>query len=265
MNICVVHVNAEKYSGAYTPLVSANFEKAKAAGTAISHRFVQHLKRATDTVFAYPSLLNKIDVAEEMIAAEAEGADAVMVACSGDTGVAEARTLVSIPVVGPMEAALHLACAYGHKIGIVTTADRSWSEYCEMMVAAYGLSSRLAGVRRIATPSSEAFTKGFTQPQEMAREIAANAKVLVEAGANSIVIGSAGMSVMATAAGLARVPEYDAPIFDCLTVGLKTAELRSDLQRKLGVPEVSRTGWGARLAPPDAGRLRKLFALERQA
>jgi allantoin racemase len=265
MKICVVHVNAEKYSGSYTPLISANFEKAKAEGTTISHRFVQHLKRATDTVFAYPSLLNKIDVAEEMLKAEAEGADAVMVACSGDTGVAEARTLVSIPVVGPMEAALHLACAYGHKVGIVTTADRSWSEYCEMMVSAYGLSSRFAGVRRIATPSSEAFTKGFTQPQEMAREIAANAKALVEAGANSIVIGSAGMSVMATAAGLSRVPEYGAPIFDCLTVGLKTAELRSDLQRKLAIPETSRVGWGERLMPPDLGRLRKLFALAPQA
>src|ERR1039457_2040822 len=50
MKICVVHVNAEKYSGSYTPLISANFEKAKAEGTTISHRFVQHLKRATDTV-----------------------------------------------------------------------------------------------------------------------------------------------------------------------------------------------------------------------
>lgn len=261
MKICVVHVNAENCSRTYTPLITANLEKVKAAGTIIHHRFVRHLKRATDTVLAYPILLNKIDVVQEIVDAEREGADAVMVACSGDTAVAEARTLVSIPVVGPMEAALHLACCYGHKVGVVTTADRSWSDYCEMMVTNCGLSSRFAGIRRIPMPSGEAFTRGFLEPQTVASEIAASARSLVEAGANSIVIGSAGMSVIATAAGLSVVPEYGAPIFDCLAAGFKMAELRSDLQRKLDVPECSRTGWGQRLMQPDMTRLNNLFEL----
>lgn len=260
MKIAIVHVNAEKYSGLYTELIDTNFARVKADGTEIVHKYVRHLKRATDTVFAYPTLLNKVDVTKEIDAAAAEGADAVMVACSGDPGVAEGRTMVSIPVVGPMEAALHLACTYGHKVGIVTVADRSWSEYCEMMVANYGLSSRFAGVRRIQTLSADAFTKGFSQPEEMAKEIHANAKALVEAGANSIVIGSAGLSVMATSAGLSVVAEYGAPIFDCLSVGLKTAELKAELHRKLRIPEYSRTGWGERIAAGDVGRLRKLFS-----
>jgi allantoin racemase len=261
MKLAVIHVNAEKYSGLYTELIDSNFRRVKASDTQIIHKYVRRLRRATDTVFAYPTLLNKVDVVEQALAAQAEGADAVMVACSGDPGVAEARTLLSIPVVGPMEAALHLACTYGRKVGIVTVADRSWIEYCEMLAEASGLSSRLAGVRPIQTPSAVAFTEGFSKPAVIAEEIAANARALVEAGANSVVIGSAGLSVMASAAGLASVPGLDAPIFDCLSVGFKTAELRAQLQVRMGVPPCSRVGWGERLAEADLGRLRKLFDL----
>lgn len=261
MKIAVVHVNAEKYSGLYTDLIDANFGRAKAGDTQLDHRYVRHLRRATDTVFAYPTLLNKVDVVEEVLAAAADGADAVMVACSGDPGVAEARTLVSVPVVGPMEAALHLACAHGYKVGIVTVADRSWVEYCEMLTEACGLSSRLAGIRSIRIPSSEAFTAGFSDPGRIAAEVAEQAQALVAGGANSIVIGSAGLSVMSSAAGLACVPESQVPIFDCLTVGLKTAELRCELNRKMGVPAYSRAGWGGRLDDGDTARLRKLFQI----
>lgn len=261
MKICVVHVNCEELSAPYTRLIDANFARAKREDTVVVHRYVRRLKRATDTVFAFPTLLNKVDVVERLIAADREGFDAAMVACSGDPGVAEARSIASMPVVGPMEAALHLACAYGHKIGIVTVADRSWSECCEMMTSAYGLAGRLAGVGRIAIPSQQAFTTGFADPKPVAREIERTARDLVERGANAIVIGSAGLSVMASAAGLTRVPGNDAPIFDCLTVGLKVAELRADLTRKFGIPEVSRVGYSERLAPKDVDRLTNLFGL----
>ena len=265
MKLAVIHVNAEKYSGLYTELIDGNFRRVMADDTQIMHKYVRRLRRATDTVFAYPTLLNKVDVVEQALAAQDEGADAVMVACSGDPGVAEARTLLSIPVVGPMEAALHLACTYGRKIGIVTVQDRSWMEYCEMLADSCGLSSRLVGVRPIQTPSATAFTEGFTRPALIALEIAANARTLVDAGADSVVIGSAGLSVMASAAGLAKVPDLEVPIFDCLSVGFKTAELRSQMQRKMGLPSHSAIGWGERLPEADVSRLRKLFELSGKA
>src|SRR5690606_10666599 len=90
-----------------------------------------------------------------------EDFDGAMVACSGDPGVAEARTLSGIPIVGPMEATLHLACSYAYKFGIVTVKENSWAETCDMIVAANGLSSRYAGVERIGIPSTEAFATGF--------------------------------------------------------------------------------------------------------
>jgi allantoin racemase len=261
MKIAIVHVNCEELSGPYTRLIEANFNRAKRDDTVLEHRYVRRLKRASDTVFPFPILLNKVDVVEQMLAAGNGGADGVMVACSGDPGVAEGRTLLPIPVVGPMEAALHLACSYGYKIGVVTVADRSWSEYCEMMVSAYGLASRFAGVKRISIPSMEAFTTGFQKPEMVAKAVAEAASELVEQrDADAIVIGSAGLSVMASTAGLTRTPE-GAPIFDCLTVGLKMTELRVDLNRKFGLPETSRVGNGERLPDKDIARLTRLFGM----
>ena len=265
MKLGIVHVNQEKMSGPYTDLITANFNKVKNADTVLVHKYVKHLKRATDTVFIYPTLLNRVDVVECIVSAVQDGCDGVLVACSGDPGVEEGRTLVNVPVVGPMEAALHLACTYGHKVGIVTVADRSWKEFNEMMAVKYGIAGRLAGVRQIDVPSSEAFTRGFMEPKLVVDAIARQAKLLVEEGANSIVLGSAGMSVMASSAGLSRVPEYDAPIFDCLSVGLKVAELKMTLQQKLGVPEYSRVGLGERMSDKDTNRLRTLFELAASA
>lgn len=262
MKLAVIHVNAEKYSGLYTQLIDGNFRRVKADTTELCHLYVQRLRRATDTVFAYPTLLNKLDVVEQALIARDEGADAVLVACSGDPGVAEARTLLDVPVVGPMEAALHLAATYGRKVGIVTVQDRTWVEYCEALTEASGLGARLAGVRSIEIPSAKAFTEGFMQPQAIAAEVASQARRLVEGGANAIVIGSAGLSVMSTAAGLAAVPDTGVPIFDCLCAGLKVAELRAQLQQHLGVPPCSRAGWGERLPDADIARLRKLFRLD---
>lgn len=262
MKVCVVHVTAEEVSGPYTELIAANFERSKAEGTKVVHKWVAHLRRATDTVFAYPTLFNRMDVVDCAVEAEAEGCDAVMVACSGDPGVVEARTVVSIPVVGPMEAALHLACTYGHGIGIVTVADSTWSAYMRMAVHTAGLNDRFVGLAQIDIPSKLAFTRGFVEDRDIVMgQVAAKAEELVAAGAEAIVIGSAGLSVMATTSGLAAIgPEGQrAPIFDCLTVGLKTAELKADLQRRLGVPSTSGAGYGAPFGAEQRLRVDRLY------
>lgn len=261
MKICVIHVNCEELSEAYTKIISANFDRVKRAETEIVHKYVAHLRRATDTVFPLPILLNKIDVVQRIVEAEAEGADGVMVACSGDPGVAEGRTLVDFPVVGPMEAGLHLAATYGKKIGIVTTADPSWSEYCGTIAEICGLGGRVAGVERIDIPSAKAFTEGFETPEPVREAIIAAAKKLVAAGANTIVLGSAGLSTIASATELAEVPGMGIPVFDVLSVGLKTTELKIDLHRSLGMPSASRIGMYERLDPADRGRIARLFEL----
>jgi allantoin racemase len=261
MRICVININEASVSGPYTELLTQNFNRIKREDTVLGWKYVKALKRATDTVMSYFIQLNRTEIIEGFYEAYQEGYDGAMVACSGDPGVYEAREIVDIPVVGPMEAALFTACMHGYKFGILTVADRRWAEYCEEMTLRYGIRGRLSGIERISIPSSEAFTRGFLELDWIGAEILEKSKKLVETGANSIVIGSAGLSTMASAARISKVPEYEAPIFDCLSVGLKMTELRVDLQKKAAIPPISRAGAHERLKDKDVARVRKLFNL----
>lgn len=259
MRIGVVHVNTEEASGPYTELITANLERAKREGTEIVHRYVRHLRRATDTAIAYPTLLNKVDVVNEMLELERAGVDAVFVACSGDPGVSEARSLLKIPVVGPMEAAFGLALGYGWKFGIVTVADPTWSAHMDQVVHNHGLTARYAGQRVLETPTAKIFTEGFERPEIVRDDIAARAREMVDAGAEAILIGSAGLSTFASHFGIAGIDEPSTPIFDVISIGLKVAELRADIQQGMGVPEVGRGGWYAAYDERNRKRVHRLF------
>jgi allantoin racemase len=259
MRIGVVHVTTEEVSGPYTELVTANLERAKSEGTEIMHRYVGHLRRATDTAIAYPTLLNKVDVVAEMVDLERAGADAVFVACSGDPGVAEARTLLNIPVVGPMEAGITLALGYGWRFGILTVEDRTWSSNMDQLVHQYGLSGRYVGQRTLATPTAVVFTEGFRNPQLVKDDILARARELVDDGADVICVGSAGLSTFTSSFGIAKLDEPEVPILDVISIGLKFAELRADLQQRMGIPAVSRAGWYASFSEKDRDRVNELF------
>ncbi len=259
MRIGVVHVTTEEASGPYTDLITANLERAKREGTEVVHRYVGHLRRATDTAVAYPTLLNAVDVIAEMVRLQEDGVDAVMVACSGDPGVAEARSLLSIPVVGPMEAAMSLACSYGWRFGILTVADSTWSSNMDQMVHRYGFSARYAGLRQLLLPTMTIFTEGFQRPEIVRDDIEGRVRELVKDGADVILIGTAGISTFASSFGIAKVDDPEVPIFDVISVGLKFAELRADLQRQMGVPPVSRAGWYGEFSRQDRERVDKLF------
>lgn len=259
MKIGVVHVNTEQASGPYTELITSNLERAKAEGTELVHRYVRHLRRATDTAIAYPTLLNKVDVVNEMVALEQDGCDAVLVACSGDPGVAEARTLLNIPVIGPMEAAMGLVLGYGWKFGILTVDDRTWSSWLEQMVASNGLTSRYGGQRQLVTPTAKIFTEGFDNPDLVRDDINARAREFATMGVDAILIGSAGLSTFATYTGISKTEDPEMPIFDVISVGLKVAELRAELTAKLEVPVVSRAGWYSQYKAKDRDRVDALF------
>ena len=84
-------------------------QKALKVGLADPKDFVNH----------YYSFLNSASIVESIIEAELEGCDAAVVGCFGDTGVREARAAVDIPVIGPAEATMLLACQMGRNFGII--------------------------------------------------------------------------------------------------------------------------------------------------
>ncbi len=88
---------------------------------------------------------------EEARRAEREGADAIVLNCTADTGLKPCREVVSIPVVAPSLASMHLAAQLAHRFSVLTFLDRV-NERFENMAWRWGLAHKLASVRSVRIP-----------------------------------------------------------------------------------------------------------------
>lgn len=145
-----------------TPLCDVTQEQRKATLAEVGQFAGLGIEFDLVTLAAGPaSIENLVDdalaapqVVIETVKAEQAGVDAVIIDCMGDPGLMPARAAVSIPVVGPGEASLHLAAMMGHRVGCVSVLD----SVRPMLLAharAYGLAEKLVSVRTIGMPVLE--------------------------------------------------------------------------------------------------------------
>ncbi len=106
------------------------------------------IEARVDDALAAPGVLQRA------IEAEREGADAVIVNCMNDPGVLAAREAVRIPVIGPLEASMHLAAMLSHRFSIITTTTGDIPSV-EELVQRYHLRQKLASVRALDIPVLE--------------------------------------------------------------------------------------------------------------
>jgi Asp/Glu/hydantoin racemase len=90
----------------------------------------------------------------DALAVHSADCDAAIVAAFGDPGLAGAKELLDIPVIGIAEAALLTAWMLGRRFSIVcmTSRLRTWYTEC---VAEHGLQGRLAAVRALDVPVTD--------------------------------------------------------------------------------------------------------------
>jgi allantoin racemase len=173
-----------------------------------------------DDALAIPDILTKVVQAAE------ESVDAIIIDCMDDPGLYAARELVSIPVVGPAQASMHLAAMLGHRFSVLTTLKRDIS-VVEDLVARYRLSSHLASVRALNIPVLD-----------LDGDVEATLQVLIDVSeqaarkddAHIIVPGCTGLAGLAprVQAGLAQ-RDCEVPVLDPPSVALKLAESLVDL------------------------------------
>ena len=92
--------------------------------------------------FVLPEILHQI------VEAEQDTADAVIVDCMEDPGVEEGRRLVNIPVIGPGHAAMNLASVLGYKFSILYPLQQTI--LIERLVVRHQFSSMLASIRYLS-------------------------------------------------------------------------------------------------------------------
>ncbi|MEL6806613.1 MAG: aspartate/glutamate racemase family protein [Pseudomonadota bacterium] len=129
--------------------------------------------------------------------ASRSGAHVIIIGCSDDTGLAEARALAACPVIGIGQAAYHLAALAGPRFSVVTTLPVSVPILAQN-IDAYGLSGQLGRVRAAGVPVLALEQTPEASALKVLAEIdEAQAKDDIQ----TVVLGCAGMTEVPSHAG----------------------------------------------------------------
>jgi Asp/Glu/hydantoin racemase len=115
-------------------------------------------------------------------------AAAFVIACFSDPGLHSARETTRRPVLGIMECGILTALTLGQRFGVIAILATSIPRHLRT-INAMGVSSRLANERAVGLPVVELADESRTSSRmiEVGKQLAAD-------GANSIVMGCAGMA-----------------------------------------------------------------------
>lgn len=130
-------------------------------------------------------------------AARAAGADALVIGCFDDTGLAEIRAAAHCPVIGIGQAAFHMAALLGHRVSVVTTLEVS-VPVIAANIAAYGFADQVARVRATGLGVLEVDEASPATLARLDREIGLAG---AEDGISGVVLGCAGMAPLAAQLG----------------------------------------------------------------
>jgi len=178
---------------------------------------------ATQPSFGAPSIEGHHDevwgaagVTEQVRLGQAAGADAFVIACFGDPGLAAARELASGPVIGIAEAAFHCASMLATGFSVVTTLTRT-CVIAEHLVVQYGFERTCRGIHgtdiavlELEDPASDAY----------GRILASAREALARDRSGAIVLGCAGMADLCRRLQQA----LGVPVVDGVAAAVKLAE-----------------------------------------
>ncbi|WP_071797349.1 aspartate/glutamate racemase family protein [Natronohydrobacter thiooxidans] len=163
-----------------------------------------------DEAVAVPAMLDALR------RAEAEGAQAHVIACFDDPGIGAAREVVAGPVIGIAQAAMQVASVLAARFSVVTTLPRA-IPIIEDLALRYGVSHGLRRVRSVDLP-----VLGIEADPERAKSLLRGQIIAArdEDGAEAVILGCAGMSDMCHALSA----ETGLPVIDGVHAAVRLAE-----------------------------------------
>jgi allantoin racemase len=155
-----------------------------------SHEGPPAIEGPEDGEACIPPLLQLVEKAN------AAGARAIIIGCSDDTGLGEARSMATCPVIGIGQAGYHMAALAGPRFSVVTTLAVS-VPILEANVHAYGFGGILGRVRASGVPVLALETDREVATARVLEEVA---RAQEEDNVQSVVLGCAGMAHIPDAA-----------------------------------------------------------------
>lgn len=123
------------------------------------------------------------EILRNLVSRDLTGVDAVIPWCAADPGLLALRQSLSIPVVGPLVSACHMASLAGERFSLVMPAGSR--KLNRLRIEGYGFGAKLASVRQVDTPVLELRAEIGRTLERLSEEIrGAEAE-----GADSVILG----------------------------------------------------------------------------
>lgn len=186
----------------------------------------------------------------EMIAAHRTEVDAVIIAAFGDPGLAGARELFDLPVVGMAEAAVLTAAMLGERFSIVTFTPHMLRWYTDS-VRQTGLEARFTGVRCPAKPPASVDNVAQTLKHDLLALVHA---ATAQDGADVVILGGAPLAGLAPELAPEAPGILIDPIAAATAQAMSLARLAPSYRHRTGRPAAKTSeGLGSALANIIAG------------
>lgn len=164
----------------------------------------------------YDEAMSVPGILDEIRKGETEGVDGYVIACFGDPGLYAAREAARGPVIGVAEAAMHAASMIGTGFSVVTTLQRTCG-IAWHLADLYGMRPFCRNVR-----ASDVAVLDLEDPASDAYRIIVDEcrRAVKEDGADSIVLGCAGMADLCESIGR----DLGITVIDGVSVAVKMVE-----------------------------------------
>jgi len=208
-----------------TPIITADFRTeeefkvCERTDLEVTHSMLETGPASIESEF--DEALSIPDTIRRAIEAERAGADAIVIDCMGDPGLASCREAVSIPVLGPCQTSVHVAAMLGHRFSFITVLDRL-RPMLDHIVSGYGLSSSYAAFEAINVPVLDL----FHDVEKLGKALAEKAiKTVREDHAGAIVLGCTGFMGLAEVIREKMLEDgLDVPVIDAIPLTIRTAD-----------------------------------------
>lgn len=173
------------------------------------------------------------EMIENGLKAEEQAFDAYVVGTTNEAGLTECREAVNIPVVGIVEASVHLACVMGRSFALVTPNEKMVPHF-EEQVSRYGLRDRLAGIRytQFNIPDLAKIFEDRVLAQQQVEQFKEGASDLIRCGAEVIIPIGGIAGLFLARYGLREIEGV--PVLDTIAIAVKAAEMMAKLKEITG-------------------------------
>ncbi|MBO0741518.1 MAG: aspartate/glutamate racemase family protein, partial [Hyphomicrobiaceae bacterium] len=198
-------------------------QKLAANGTAVTAEPTQKgpaaIESARDAGLVVPELIRLAPAAQQ------RGFEALIIGCYSDPGIDALREMLTIPVIGPGAASLHLAAQLGTRMGILTPSGRGYGRLAARL-RALGLGPLLVSVRAVGLSVMELARQ---TPGALDKAASAARVAVAEDGADVLVLGCMSLAFLPGVCE-ALSQRVGVPVVNPVIAALKTAEAVVSMQ-----------------------------------